>query len=57
MIEPSDRPRHSLSVAIGLTVIVAAIATAVAYLGTREGSLAQAPLPAATEATVRLWRR
>jgi cytochrome c5 len=42
MIQASDRPRHSQRVAIILTVLVGAIATAVAYLGTREST--QAPL-------------
>jgi hypothetical protein len=39
-------PRHSLRVAIILTVVVGAIATVVAYLGTRENP--QAPVTPAT---------
>jgi hypothetical protein len=42
MIQGSDRPLHSQRVAIVLTVLVGAIATAVAYLGTREST--QAPV-------------
>jgi hypothetical protein len=46
MMPGSDRPRHSLRVAIVLTVLVGLIATAVAYLGIREGTQAPAPPPA-----------
>ena len=38
MTQASDRPRHSQRVAIVLTVLVGAIATAVAWLGTREST-------------------
>jgi len=38
MMQATDRPRHSQRVAIVLTVLVGAIATAVAYLGTREST-------------------
>jgi hypothetical protein len=47
MMQGSDRPRHSQSVAIVLTVLVGAIATAVAYLGTRESTSAPVSLPVA----------
>ena len=42
MMQASDRPRHSLRVAIVLTVLVGVIATAIAYLGTRESTQAPA---------------
>ena len=42
MTQASDPPRHSQRVAIVLTVLVGVIATAVAYLGTRENP--QAPV-------------
>ena len=45
-MQASDTPRHSLSVAIVLTVLVGVIATAIAYLGTRESTQATV-LPAA----------
>ena len=47
MIQASDRPRHSLRVAIALTVLVGVIATAVAYLGTRESTQTPVSPPAA----------
>ena len=46
MTQSSGPPRHSLRVAIILTVVVGAIATVVAYLGTRENP--QAPVSPAT---------
>ena len=49
MTQASDKPRHPQRVAVGLTVLVGVIATAVAYLGTRENP--QAPVsPSATPA-------
>jgi hypothetical protein len=51
MVEGSDRPRHSLRVAIVLTVLAGVIATAVAYLGTRESTQAPVSLPAAPAGT------
>ena len=47
-MQASDKPRHSLSVAIVLTVLVGVIATAIAYLGTREST--QAPVSPAAPA-------
>jgi hypothetical protein len=51
MTPAGDRPRHSLRVAIVLTVLVGVIATAVAYLGTRENLPAPGPLAAVTADT------
>jgi hypothetical protein len=51
MTQPSDKPRHPQRVAIILTVIVGAIATVVAYLGTRESTNAPPSLPAAPTGT------
>ena len=48
MTPASDKPRHPRRVAIVLTVLVGAIATAVAYLGTRENP--QAPVSPASAA-------
>jgi mono/diheme cytochrome c family protein len=47
MMQGSDRPRRPQRVAIVLTVLVGVIATAVAYLGTREGTQAPVSPPAA----------
>ncbi len=53
MTPASDKPHHSQTVAIVLTVVVGVIATVVAYLGTREGTQAPAARPAvATGATL-----
>ena len=52
MTPASDRPRHSQRVAIVLTVVVGVIATAVAYLGTRENPQAPAPPPAPAGTTL-----
>ena len=51
MTQASDRPRHSQRVAIVLTVLVGVIATAVAYLGTRESTQAPVSPPAAPAGT------
>jgi hypothetical protein len=48
MRQGSDRPRHSQKVAIVLTVLVGAIATVVAYLGTRESTRTPVSSPVAT---------
>lgn len=48
MTKSSGPPRHSLRVAILLTVFVGAIATVIAYLGTRENP--QAPVSPASAA-------
>jgi hypothetical protein len=53
MRQGSDRPRHSQRVAIVLTVLVGAIATAIAYLGTRESSQATMSPPVASADTTR----
>jgi cytochrome c5 len=52
MTPASDKPRHSLRVAIVMTVFVGVIATAIAYVGTRERP--QAPEPPATPAVTAL---
>jgi hypothetical protein len=52
MVQGSDRPRHSLRVAIVLTVLAGVIATAVAYLGTRESTRAPVLPPAAADTTL-----
>ena len=53
MMQASDRPRHSLRVAIVLTVLVGVIATAIAYLGTRESTQAPvSPSAAPTDTTL-----
>jgi cytochrome c5 len=46
----SDRPHHAQRVAIVLTLLVGAIATAVAYLGTRESTRASVSPPAPSAA-------
>ena len=51
MTQLSDKPRHTLRVAILLTVVVGAIATAVAYLGTRENPQAPVSPPGAPAGT------
>ncbi|HKM56186.1 MAG TPA: hypothetical protein VJY33_22450 [Isosphaeraceae bacterium] len=51
MMQGSDRPRHSQRVAIVLTVLVGVIATAVAYLGTRESTQAPVSPPVAPAGT------
>ena len=51
MEQASDKPRHPQRVAIVLTVLVGMIATAVAYLGTRESTQALVPPPAAPAGT------
>jgi hypothetical protein len=51
MMQGSDRPRHSQGVAIVLTVLVGVIATAVAYLGTRESTQAPVSLPVSPAGT------
>jgi len=53
MTQASDKPRHPQRVAVVLTVLVGVIATAVAYLGTRENP--QAPVsPSAAPADTTL---
>jgi sulfite dehydrogenase (cytochrome) subunit B len=53
MAQSPDPPRRTQRVVIPLTVLVAVIATAVAYLGTREDPQARpAPLPAPAEASL-----
>lgn len=47
MTQPPDNPRHTQRVAVVLTVLVGAIATAVAYFGTRGTT----PSPVAPPAT------
>ena len=47
MTLPTDSPRHTQRVVIPLTVLVAVIATAVAYLGTREEPQPRPTKPAA----------
>ena len=56
MIGTSDRPRYSRRVAIVLTALTGAIATVVAYLGTRESTraLAAASAPPAVPAAATL---
>lgn len=52
MMQGSDTSRHSQTVAIVLTVVVGAIATAVAYLGTRQSTVAPVSEPVAAVGTM-----
>jgi cytochrome c5 len=51
-VQSSDTPRHSQRVPVVLTVLVGAVATAVAYLGTRESTPAPAAPAVPAEATL-----
>ena len=53
MTQVPDNPRHSQRVAVVLTVLVGATATAVAYFGTRESTRSPAPPTASSPGTGR----